>query len=546
MKPGPTPSRRRRAGIAAIVSTLALLACGGGGDAEPPPLAPMFHVPTSGRLSADDLVRAGCTGGGDRGGTLYTNAEVEPTLALAPGDPRRRLAAWQQDRWSDGGARALVSMASTDGGANWVRTLHPLSRCGGAGAGSSGDFERASDPWVAVGGDGTLHLMGLAFSGTAFAVGSRSAMLATRSIDGGRSWSTPQALVADGSTLFNDKNTLTVDTIDPRHVYAVWDRLEPSGNGPTLLARSTDAGQSWEPAREIYRPTLPNGGTAQTIGNLIVVVPSGPHRGTLVNVFTQIDVGVGGNPRNTVRAVRSLDQGLSWSAPVTVAEHRGVGTTDAASGSRVRDGAIVPSAAAGPDGTLWVAWQDSRFFAGQRDAIAVSRSSDGGASWSTPVAASGAAAAFTPTLHVRADGLVGLLYFDLRPDTGDAATLLAGAWLATSRDGIVWADTEVWGRFDLAQAPDARGLFLGDYMGLASAGEQFLPLLALSAADPGNRTDVYLLPVTPRAGAARQAPPQAGDEQAFEARRRAFTQRVMERRVPDWGRRVGLAGQARR
>ena len=85
---------------------------------------------------------------------LYANAEVEPTLARSPSDPQHLVAAWQQDRWSDGGARALVSAASLDGGATWTHTLHPMSRCGGAAGGSSGDFERTTDPWVDIGSDG--------------------------------------------------------------------------------------------------------------------------------------------------------------------------------------------------------------------------------------------------------------------------------------------------------------------------------------------------------------------------------------------------------
>ena len=392
--------------------------------------------------------------------------------------------------------------------------------------------------------------MGLAFSGATFAANSRNAMLASRSTDGGRSGSTPQTLVLDGATFFNDKNTLSVDPLDPRFVYAVWDRLDSAGNGPTLLARSTDAGLSWEPAREIYRPPAAAGGTAQTIGNRIVVLTGGALRGLLVNVFTQIDV-TAGVAHNSVRVQRSADRGLSWSAAVLVAEHRGVGARDASTGTVIRDGGIIPTIAAGADGTLWVAWQDSRFAGGVRDAIAVSRSSDGGATWSTPVEAShgGTAPAFTPTLHVREDGLVGLLYFDLRPDTADTGTLLAASWLATSRDGLSWTDTVVWNPFDMAQAPNARGLFLGDYMGLVSSGNRFLPLVVLSGTDLNNRNDAYLLPVTPSTTSAAvastvAAPVQALSEAEFQARRNAFTQRVMEQRLPDWGRRVRLQAPA--
>ena len=541
----PAPSFRVTR-MSVVLLLAALAACGGGGGGDSAPIEPALALPAN-RVSTATPVAAGCTGGSAGGGTLYADAEVEPMLARAPGNPMLLLAAWQQDRWSDGAARALVSAVSSDGGTTWTRQLHRMSRCGGAVAGSSGDFERATDPWVDVGSDGTMHLMGLSLSGAALNPGSRSAMLATRSTDGGRSWSAPQTLVLDGAALFNDKNTLTVDTLDPRFVYAVWDRLDVAGNGPALLARSTDAGLSWEGAREIYRPPPAAGGTAQTIGNRVLVVAAGAQRGTLVNVFTQIDV-TGGTTRNTVRVVRSTDRGLTWSDAITVAEHRGVGARDPTTGAIIRDGAIIPGAAAAPDGSLWLAWQDSRFAGGLRDAIAVSRSLDGGSTWSTPVAASnsGTSAAFTPTLHVREDGLVGLMHFDLRPDTSATQTLLAAAWLATTRDGIAWAETPVWNPFDMAQAPNARGLFLGDYMGMVSVGSQFVPLLALSSTDTANRTDVYLLRVTPGAASALQwAPAEAPlSEAEFQARRQAFTQRVMEQRVPDWGRRVRLKGPA--
>ena len=104
----------------------------------------------------------------------------------------------------------------------------------------------------------------------------------------------------------------------------------------------------------------------------------------------------------------------------------------------------------------------------------------------------------------------------------------------------------MWGSFDMAQAPNARGLFLGDYMGLVSDGPQFVPLLALSSTDLNNRTDVYLLRVNAATTSLRHSSawePGLTDAD-FQARRQAFTQRVMERRLPDWGRRVKLKNAA--
>jgi hypothetical protein len=143
---------------------LSLAACGGGGgDAALGSGAPQPALPAR-IVSGATPVPAGCTGGSSTG-TLYVSAAVEPFAAVHPSDGSHLLAAWQQDRWSDGGARALVSAVSLDGGATWQRTLQPMSRCGGAAAGTAGDFARVSDPWVDFVPDGTAHMAGLVFSG---------------------------------------------------------------------------------------------------------------------------------------------------------------------------------------------------------------------------------------------------------------------------------------------------------------------------------------------------------------------------------------------
>ncbi len=482
---------------------LALSACGGGdgGGQSAPPTPPPEPIPSpvltlpAARISADTLVASGCTGGAT-GGQFFANAEVEPFAAAQAGKPTLLLSAWQQDRWSNGGARAVVTAVSADGGGTWTRQLLPFSRCGGASPGSTGDFERASDPWVDIGPTGTLHAMALGFNVGALLPGSASAMLASRSTDGGLSWSQATTLARDGETVFHDKNSLTADPTDARYVYAVWDRLDANNFGPTLLARSVDGGATWEPARVIYAPAVSAGanGISQTIGNRVVVLPDG----TLVNLFTQIDT-VGNTASTWLGVLRSTDKGLSWSAPIRVAALQAVGARDPHTGKAIRDGSTLGTIAVAPNGGLWLAWQDARFSNGLRDAIALSHSTDGGLSWTAPVAINSTpgAAAFTPSVTVSRDGLVGVSHYDLRDDTADATTLLAGAWLLTSRDGVTWIETKIWSPFDLAQAPDARGLFLGDYQSLLSIGAAFMPVLALSGSNPGNRTDIYALPITP-------------------------------------------------
>ncbi|MGB5101950.1 MAG: hypothetical protein WBO04_01355 [Steroidobacteraceae bacterium] len=118
----------------------------------------MFTTPTAVRVTRATPFGANCTAV-PTGATAYTNAEVEPHLAIDPSNPNHLVAAWQQDRMSDGGARGLATAVSIDGGATWsTPRASPFSQCAG------GSFSRTSDPWVAVSGSTAIQA-GIAFSG---------------------------------------------------------------------------------------------------------------------------------------------------------------------------------------------------------------------------------------------------------------------------------------------------------------------------------------------------------------------------------------------
>ena len=182
-------------------------------------------------------------------------------------------------------------------------------------------------------------------------------------------------------------------------------------------------------------------------------------------------------------------------------------------------------------GAVYVAWQDASFSMGKHDGIALVSSLDGGQTWSTPVQvnADPNVQAFTPTVNVRGDGVIAVTYFDLRNNTAPSTShLYADCWMVISTDGgTSFSEQHLSGSFDLVNAPDSKGLFLGDYQALVSSGSgtPFLPFYAQPAIGNVVQTDAFIsFPASPAAAAlafpARVAA--AGAELTPEAQRRVM------------------------
>jgi hypothetical protein len=159
---------------------------------------------------------AGCTVGAPPPGedaVVFPNTEIEPWIEVNPQNANDVVAFWQQDRWSDGGAHGLVAGVSDDGGATWAKTWPKLSECAGGTAANGGNYERSSDPWLSwskspSNGLGTLHAISISFDRTT----AHNAVLTSRSLDGGFTWSNPITLREDNSrsgplaNRFNDRS----------------------------------------------------------------------------------------------------------------------------------------------------------------------------------------------------------------------------------------------------------------------------------------------------------------------------------------------------
>ena len=415
-------------------------------------------------------------------GRVYRNSETEPYLAVNPTNPDNLIAGWHQDRWSNGGAQGNLAAYSLDGGATWTQVNIAFSRCAGGSPGSTGDFERASDPWISFGPDGAAYYMALVFNTS----NAENGMAVAKSTDGGVTWSEPviikqtKAKGAKARAAAHDKNSLTADPFDPNLVYATW-TIFRNNKTTIVVARSTDGGLTWGPARPVnnFEVVDPPAQARFRQGVQIVVLPDG----TLVNAFfrTIVDPEDGGVTMAVEQAIfRSTDQGKHWERlDTTVAEFVPSGGLDVELGIFVRDAGRLPDIAVDrATGTLYIVWQDGRLSPFGASNILLSLSTDGGSTWQGPLAVTNSPTnqAFLPAVAVAENGTVGVLYYDFRNDVFGDAELSTDVWLLTSSpDGTnVQEERLTDSSFDMRQMVIAGGYFPGDYVGLAAAGNDFV------------------------------------------------------------------------
>lgn len=430
-------------------------------------------------------------------GTIYRNSESEPFLAVNPTATNNMIIAHHIDRISvSGGAVGLGVETTFDGGRTWASTLVPLTRCSGASPGSPGDFERSTDPWIDFSRDGVAYLVSLPFN---VAQDFREAFTVARSLDGGKTWQGPFLIHLDptaGTVNAYDEPKIAVDPAEPNTVYFSAVNYPFKGPGRTnqmVFSRSTDGGVTWPPLRVVgeFPPSQVNERFA-----IAVIPPSSRHpQGILLSAF-----GVASNKAH-VAVVRSFDRGDTWSAPATldpiVTSALPLGEPfDAELGISFSIGetdiAVDPAT-----GDVYAAWEDARFSGTSSDGVVVTRSRDGGVTWSQPVTGNpgtppGVQASFEK-LAVAADGTVGILFYDFRHDRPGDATLDTDAYLTLltpTADGSLAFASEVRltpTSFDTRQfvtrstiLAGFAGYFPGDYAGLRAAGNDFVAAFAVT------------------------------------------------------------------
>lgn len=415
---------------------------------------------------------------------------------MNPGNPRHLAAMWLQDTGSAGASRGTASAVSFDGGLSWQASSPKFTRCAGGNAAIGGDFERVTDIANLLTGDGLALQMARVASGDLYTTFARSATMVARSTNGGRIWDEMATLAIEPTPTFNlEKPLLVADADDSRYLHATWWRTNVE-TGVTALryVRTADTGYVWTDPVQILTSAP---GSSMNPGRLLSL-PNG------LLVYAYIDaVRLSPNPQlvgNWLRVIRSSDRGQTWSSPITVSRAEAVGTF-APDGSRVaRDSAGLVSIA-GRGNRVYLVWQDSRVVGGAHDGVVLARSTDGGATWGDAVRVNGGDinAAFTPTVHVRRDGLIAVTYYEVAGASSAPGTQFPVRFrIARSMTGDAgtWRDAPVEDLFEMAAAPTStrgqvnNGHYLGEMQGLTSTGSSFGALYVRTRRVPADSTEV--------------------------------------------------------
>lgn len=398
---------------------------------------------------------------------------VEPDVAVSPVDPDVAVAVFHDGRFPDGGAVAIGYAWTHDGGRSWRQAPLP-----GVSVATGGTAPRVSDPVVAFGPDGTVYVSTLLVS-----LGCDSGIAVSRSTDGGRTFGAP--VIAHQSAdcaVSDDKNWLVVDNgrFSPHRgrLYQFWtefltDAAGTTTGSPQMVRWSDDRGRHWGPVVAISESDVVTQGSQPmiradgTITDTYVNFgddagdegPERPGQGAAARAEDEEEEGL------LLVARTSRDGGRTWSAETPIADD----ISDGPDGVRC----CVPSSAIDPvTGRMYATWDSA-----DPGAVRMSTSRDG-RHWSEPVQVNRDDREGVEHVNVDVTAYAGrvLIQYGSRDTTvANGQFLQQFGQISTDAGRHFGRAIPLGPPSDLRFAAQARGIFLGDYIGSAStAGRAYL------------------------------------------------------------------------
>jgi len=280
---------------------------------------------------------------------------------------------------------------SNDSGQTWCCTATDPSHLGTLIPGvehlTGGTYDAGGDPALTFDSSGNVYYAGLGFDRSA-PPNTVTVNQGTFDASGSLTWNSPTFINPTTSpAIFNDKEWIAADAHISSpfrdRVYVTWTRFvfnAQNGNyvqSPIDFAFSTDGGKTFS------SPQLISGNVLYGQGSRPVVGPDG-------SLYVFWDGATRLATTDSTYMVKSTDGGVTWSKPVAVAPLVDI-VPLANANFRVNS---FPAADVAPNGDLYVAWSSQLSDSGGlcptstnvgcHSAALYSKSTDGGASWSTP------------------------------------------------------------------------------------------------------------------------------------------------------------------
>jgi hypothetical protein len=414
---------------------------------------------------------------------------VEPDVAISPFNSRIQVAVAHDCRFANGGAVDISYAWTHDGGAHWHHAHMPgLTKAVG------GVWDRASDPVVAFGPDGSVYVSALTFD-TACPGG----ISVSRSVNGGATFGPPMLVQKSTSCNYvDDKNWLVVDT-QPNspfygRMYQFWTAFLTVGGkaagSPQVVRWSDDQGRHWSATHVVTAPH------ANTQNSQPVIQPDG----TITDVYMDFGPARAGDGPEA-GASRSVSQSAAAGSGVSLVarvSHDGAATWGAQSlvvknvgGGPAGIRCCLPATGGDPvTGRMYTVWEGNG--PGSQDPVWLSRSANG-LTWSAPVRVSRDASATIQHVNVGVSAYGGKVFVSYGTrNTAVHKGEFVQEQLSSSYDGgaSFGSPLPVGPLSNLTYAAVAGGKFPGDYTGVSATASR-LTIVWCRSSQPPNPVHAY-------------------------------------------------------